>query len=185
MSDRLYTVLMPSARRLLSKIYHLKSGFTLIELLVVISIIAILISSAVVSSTVAQTKGRDGKRKADLKGIQQALEQYYQTNGHYPATSGGQILCNTATDTTTIATWGGTFICGGITYMKPVPKDPAFDPSTNKDYYYDSTGADTYKLSATVENKNDQENTDNPSYVPNTLPCDPTPNGRTYCVINP
>ncbi|HCS79346.1 TPA: hypothetical protein DIV55_06450 [Patescibacteria group bacterium] len=177
---------MPSARSLLSKIYHLKSGFTLIELLVVISIIAILISAAMVSFSVAQTKGRDGKRKADLKGIQQALEQYYQANGHYPVTSGGKMQCNTTTDTTTVTSWGGTFICGGTTYMKPVPKDPAFDPSSNKDYYYDSAGSNSYKLSATVENKNDSENTDNPNYSLNpTLPCDPTVNGRTYCVINP
>lgn len=167
-----------------------KNGFTLIELLVVISIIAILSSAAMVSFSVAQTKGRDGKRKADLKGIQQALEQYYQTNGKYPDTNGGKIQCNTA-DTTTLD-WGRAFICSGITYMAPLPEDPAFDPSTNTDYYYTPLATNqNYMISAKIENSNDLENKGgNPAYVSGTLPCDnatyngPT-SGRTYCVINP
>lgn len=54
-----------------------KWGFTLIELLVVISIIVILITMGMTSFTTAQRKGRDAKRKADLREIKNALEQYY------------------------------------------------------------------------------------------------------------
>ena len=58
-----------------------KSGFTLIELLVVISIIVILITMGMTSFSTAQRKGRDAKRKADLREIKNALEQYYTICG--------------------------------------------------------------------------------------------------------
>lgn len=62
-------------------------SFTLIELLIVIAIIAILVSFATVSYSSAQKKSRDSKRKADLKAVQNAFEQYYaDNNGLYPAT---------------------------------------------------------------------------------------------------
>src|SRR3989344_9590535 len=65
------------------KLQSNQKGFTLIELLVVITIIALLIGAATVSYTKVQQKGRDTKRKSDLKAIQQALEIYYQTYGTY------------------------------------------------------------------------------------------------------
>src|SRR3989344_1525650 len=76
-------------------IWKLKRGFSLIELLVVITIIAILIGAGTVSYNNAQQKGRDGKRKSDLKAIQQALEQYFQQNGKYPYSdiTTGRIKC--------------------------------------------------------------------------------------------
>src|SRR3990167_6962536 len=70
-----------------------KQGFTLIELLVVISIIAILVAAATASWTNAQQKSRDGKRKSDLKSIQQSLELYLQDNGTYPGGPSGEIQC--------------------------------------------------------------------------------------------
>lgn len=61
------------------------SGFTLLELLVVISIIAILIGMISVSFTTAQQKSRNARRRADMKAVQSALEQYYAINsGSYP-----------------------------------------------------------------------------------------------------
>jgi len=62
-------------------------GFTLIELLVVISIIGILMALGTASYTTAQKKGRDAKREADLKGLQNALEQYNSLHGTYPTVS--------------------------------------------------------------------------------------------------
>lgn len=60
-------------------------GFTLLELLVVISIIAILITVGLTSFSTAQKKGRDAKRKSDIKEVQNALEQYYSVCGYnYP-----------------------------------------------------------------------------------------------------
>ncbi len=77
----------------------MKKGFTLLELLVVISIIAILISVGMTSFATAQKKGRDAKRKGDIKSVQNALEQYYSVCGYqYPTPSGtffSPIICTT------------------------------------------------------------------------------------------
>lgn len=65
------------------------SGFTLLELLVVISVLAILISLALTSFSTVQKKGRDAKRKSDIKEVQSALEQYYSVCGYnYPIPTG-------------------------------------------------------------------------------------------------
>lgn len=58
-------------------------GFTLIELIVVIAIIAILASVAAVSLNSALKKGRDARRKADIKQIEKALEVNYSMRGAY------------------------------------------------------------------------------------------------------
>lgn len=60
-----------------------KKGFTLLELLVVISIIGLLIAIGAVAFTTAQKKGRDARRRADIKGYQSAFEQYYAENNTY------------------------------------------------------------------------------------------------------
>lgn len=65
-----------------------RAGFTLLELLVVISIIGILLALGVVAFTTAQRKGRDAKRRADIKSIQDGFEQYYANEGSYGA------ICN-------------------------------------------------------------------------------------------
>lgn len=64
----------------------LKRGFTLIELLVVISIIGILVAAATAGYTNAQKKGRDARRRSDMKAIQSSMEQYYSTNTATPYT---------------------------------------------------------------------------------------------------
>lgn len=158
--------------------YRKAKGFTLIELLIVISIIAILVASATASWQNAQMKARDGKRKADLKAVQQALETYILTNGFYPAASNGQIVCNVTGDSST-KTWGGAFTCLGINYIQQIPQDPVYQSTTG--YYYISSGTPptTYVISALLENTND------PDIPPKaTLPCTPQ-SGRNYCVTNP
>ncbi|OGE09928.1 hypothetical protein A3H87_04560 [Candidatus Curtissbacteria bacterium RIFCSPLOWO2_02_FULL_42_37] len=161
---------------LISYHFRVKRGFTLIELLIVITIIAILVAAATTSWQNAQIKGRDSKRKADLKAVQQSLELYVQKNGKYPASNLGQIQCNITGDTT-IKAWGGTFICGSLTYLQQLPKDPAYQTTTG--YYYESNSPNlTYTLSGLLENTNDPDLTG--------LLCTPhwTAAGK-YCVANP
>lgn len=144
----------------------------MIELLVVFSIIAILVAAASASWTNAQAKARDGKRKSDLKAVQQALELYFQTNGKYPSSNvlSGQIICNVTGDSST-KSWGSIFTCGSITYLQQLPKEVGSTP-----YFYVSPTDFTYTLSAWLENSSDPDLTG--------LLC--TPAGpRNYCVTNP
>lgn len=65
-------------------------GFTLLELLVVISIIGILVAMGAAAFTNAQQKSRNARRRADMKSIQTAMEQYYTLNSsEYPASCAG------------------------------------------------------------------------------------------------
>ncbi len=143
--------------------FKLKLGFTLIELLVVISIIGILIAAGTVSWTNAQVKGRDSKRKSDLKTIQQALELYFQANGRYPPynigiCTGAYIEC---------VGW-----CGFINsssypevknslvpaYISKMPTDPAY-PGNDQfyNYFYEKISQNSYKIIAGLENPKDTD----------------------------
>ncbi|MCR4324084.1 MAG: prepilin-type N-terminal cleavage/methylation domain-containing protein, partial [Candidatus Curtissbacteria bacterium] len=102
-----------------------KKGFTLIELLIVMSIIGVMVAAGSSSWMNAQQKGRDGKRKSDAKAVQQALETYLSTNGRYPRSTSGQIICNTGADNNKVIKWGDAFACNGVTYMQQIPKDPS------------------------------------------------------------
>ncbi len=104
--------------------YKEQKGFTLIELLVVISIIALL-SSVVMSSTVAaRKKSRDTKRISELQALQVALELYRDDTGHYPnnGASGTFAGCWKGT-----ANWipDGTNYDWSTGYISKQPQDPA------------------------------------------------------------
>src|SRR3990170_251036 len=98
-----------------------RRGFSLIELLVVITLIALLIGAAAASYTNAQQKGRDGKRKTDLKAIQQALELYFQQNGYYPPSK----TYNYASWCTYLSNTAITTVKDALvpTYLTTLPKD--------------------------------------------------------------
>jgi len=60
------------------------AGFTLIELLVVISILAILITMGLTSFASAQRKGRDAKRKSDIREIKnESAEEILERIKHF------------------------------------------------------------------------------------------------------
>lgn len=64
----------------MKKLKKNQKGFTLLELLVVISIIGILLALGAVAYSTAQQKGRDAKRRGDIKALQSGFEQYYAGN---------------------------------------------------------------------------------------------------------
>lgn len=120
---------------MLRKLLKRQGGFTLIELLIVIVIMGILVVIVVgLVGRSAQMKARDAQRKADIREIQTALEQYFTDNSVYPAA---------LADLT-----GGT-----PPYLNAVPADP----SPPRAYTYTpGNPATTYTLSADLENDNDR-----------------------------
>jgi len=155
-----------------SLIINHSKGFTLIELLVVITIIAILVASGIYSWQAAQLKGRDNRRKTDIKAVQQALENYFQVNGKYPSSAAGAITCNITGDSSSHA-WGTAFTCGSNTYIQKLPTDPTQQSTAG--YYYSNPTFATYVLSAQLENLKDYD-------ISQSSGCQ---NGYNYCVKNP
>lgn len=137
-------------------------GFTLIELLVVIVILGILATIGLVAFTTAQARGRDSKRKSDLKQIATALELYYSDYGVYPGSNAGKIVgCPSGTPGTDCE-WGmmdspsSIFRDGKTTYMRIIPGDS----SGGYSYYYgamtvDSVADQGFQLFAHLENTQD------------------------------
>ena len=131
-----------------------KRGFTLIELLVVMVLLSVLVALVSGGYTSSSRRGRDNRRKNDLRNIATALEAYYSDKGLYPAgDANGQIIGCLALDLQP-CTWGGEFKDKNDTlYMVLMPRDP----STLQRYYY--VGAtSTYKLYARLENTQDAGN---------------------------
>jgi len=58
-----------------------RRGFTLVEILVVMAIISLLAAIVLASFSIIRMRGRDGRRLADLKQVQNALELYANNNG--------------------------------------------------------------------------------------------------------
>ena len=119
-----------------------KKGFTLIELLVVIAIIGILASIVLAALDSSRKKGRDARRVADVKQLQQALALYLDDCGVYPAT----LIAGSATK------------CSGLVgpgYISAIPKDP----SNGVDYPYTpyssgsvaNSACSSYHLGASLE----------------------------------
>ncbi len=137
-----------------------RRAFTLIELLVVIAIIGMLSTVAVVALGPARAKARDGKRIADMRGIQTALETFYSLRDSYPAVPtcvptytgvlGGTIGCTALCDTA-----GGfqTGSCAGVALMglipaAPLPGDGTCTDAAGSNRYTYSIGGGNYNLTA-------------------------------------
>lgn len=138
-----------------------QSGFSLLELLVVISIIGILIALGTVAFTTVQKKGRDSRRRGDVKAMQDAFEQYKSVNNAYA-------------DCSTMATYddgSGTLMPGGL------PTDPrggsyAYNTDTACD-------ADGYCICAQMENSSGNAD------APTATACNfNTSTGTYYCLTN-
>jgi prepilin-type N-terminal cleavage/methylation domain-containing protein len=81
-----------------------KNGFSMIELLVVTTIIIILTTIGLVSYTAANRNARNGKRKADMEMVRQALVLYRTDNGSYPTGSVFNTMLTTISDYTSATT---------------------------------------------------------------------------------
>lgn len=123
-------------------------GFTLVEILIVVAIIGVLAAAGMVAYGDALGKGRDAKRKGDLKALAEALELYYSDKGEYPETSGtGCTISNT--------TGADTFKLAVQPYMKnqTVPDDPKGQTYC----YYSENNGGSYRLFAKLDNCSDSQ----------------------------
>lgn len=112
----------------------LKRGFTLIELLIVIVIMGILAAIVVgLVATNSRNRANDVTKKADMREMQTAIEQYFVDNDVYPAN-----LAALAPD-----------------YLKAVPVSP--DNAVNPYTYTVGNPATTYDLHVTLKNTNDKQ----------------------------
>lgn len=119
----------------------MKKAFTLTELLIVISIIILL---AVLIMTFLRTqlfRGNDARRKADIKRIGIAVEEYEKDNNCYPLSS--LVVCTNAG-------------IGLRPYLNNIPCDPVSKAS----YYYeheDSVCPKWYRLYASLQIESDSD----------------------------
>lgn len=140
-------------------------GFTLIELLVVMAIIGMLAFVGIANYQTSLARGRDSRRKGDLKNIAQALDLYWADREIYPSADNGRIApCRSSDGACPYLTWGGgaPFLDPDNTstvYMKSLPADP----SAGEKYYYQvSSDGKAYKLWTGLEISKDRDSLTNP-----------------------
>lgn len=113
-------------------------GFTLIEIIIVMALLAILSTALWTNFISAINKGKDSRRKQDLKTIAEALELYYNDEASYPLfLDWGISLANP----------------DGTVYLQKIPNDPL----PNRSYCYDRLDDNTFTLYANLENPNDPD----------------------------
>lgn len=119
--------------------YKLKAhqGFTLVEILIVVSIIGLLASIVLVGLGSFRSRGRDARRVADLREIQNALELYYGKVGVYPS-GNWQGLKQTLVDAEI-----------GVTTISD-------DPLGGNNHYQYGASGQSYVLGSHLEDKNNQ-----------------------------
>lgn len=147
-------------------------GFTLVELLVTISIIAIISTVLLSNFNAARERGRDAQRKADMRNIQTALRIFYNDYGGFPTSGTGAnlgkiVACGQSTAPGPFTCeYGSAWSADNKVIMSTLPKDPL----SSQTYQYLQTDADTYTLSACLENKSDDKGI--------------TAGGTTWCSTN-
>ena len=116
-------------------------GFTLIEILIAFAVLVLLALMGFMAWQNQVAKARDARRKADIKRLNIAFEDYYGDKDCYPATD---ILVD----------------CGGG-QLKPYLDQPMpCDPLTHTPYCYVSDGTDCsqeFRILAVLENASDPD----------------------------
>ena len=156
-----------------------RKGFTLIEMLIVIAIIGILSSVVLVGLGPVQRRGRDARRQADLREVQNALELYFSKCGHYP----GGADCDDSIGSPDWAEMAEALKGAGIG-INQIPNDPSAggneESSRNYDYATDGSGT-TYVLGATLEDAGNPALNDSLKVPPGSINIDCDGDGR-YCI---
>ncbi|MEK7498932.1 MAG: type II secretion system protein [Patescibacteria group bacterium] len=156
-------------------------GFTLIELLVVVAIIGMLASTVLIGLTPARKMGRDARRTADLRNVQNVLELFYSQKGAYPNSS-SCLTGSAAGGTAGKVGWDALGSClgtpPGADLLKKLPNDPSTTAGDSYDYMSDGR---TYVMRAKLENPNNDVLKDSVKGTVSGLSCD----GTFYCVVNP
>lgn len=152
-----FTLVRTLLRKNLASVQH---GFTLVELLIVIALISSLAGLFVGGFRSSQAKGRDVKRKSDLKEIANALELLASDYHKYPDDSNGVIKAcpfDPSGGTSTDCAWGvGSLTDGATIYLKTLPKDP----DSNLSYFYRivaSSGNQKFQIFTHLENSKDKD----------------------------
>lgn len=154
-----------------------KKGFTLIEVLIVVSIIGILASIVLVGLGAFRRAGRDARRVADLRQVQNALELYFSKCGFYPGVS-GPSACNSGTPTD----WSGfsSALTGAGIGISSVSNDP-LAPTRNYEYGRSSDGQ-SYVLKAQLEDATHPSLKDDVDGTVYSVDCSDTATVGNYCI---
>ena len=148
-------------------------AFTLIELLLTIGVIILFSAILLVTMNAARMKARDAQRKQDLRTIDLALEQFFDSNGYYPAPKSNVLCGGSDTWANSIGSCGGQWLTDDPKFIALFPRLP-IDPlnvarqgtsrgGQNGNHTYTYTGylsADgrwKYELVTQLENSNDPE----------------------------
>jgi general secretion pathway protein G len=132
----------------------LQRGFTLIELIIVMAIMGLLIGIVASSFQTSRIKGKDARRKSDLKQVQNALEAYINDHGTYPVSTAGVITACGAGNAT--CAWGSPFTDqNGTVYMAQLPSDA--NAPTFQYQYLVSSDHKMYQLYAYIEDTQDAD----------------------------
>ena len=110
----------------------MKNGFTLIEMIVALAIVGLLATFVIANVLTSQRRGYDGRRQGDMRGMQNAFEQYFAVNDRYPQ-DGNEA--------------GGVFPGGNL------PTDPRDTPTYRYQVTYDTSVpvGETYCVCALLE----------------------------------
>lgn len=130
-----------------------KNGFTLIEILIVVGIIGLLASVVLSGLGSVRGRGRDARRVADLRQVQQGLELYYSRCQRYPGSAISGSTCGSG-DPTTWEALRDVLVSSGLG-VSSIPSDPLYSDSSQDGYKYAvSPDGQEYVLQATLEDQN-------------------------------